>query len=324
METRASYVAVGGFVLALVAGLVVFVVWLGKFQGQQQFAYYDILFAGSVTGLQVDGPVRYRGIPVGHVADIRIDPSNIEMVRVTIQVRRGTPVRRDTVASLEMQGVTGVSYVLLSGGMQESEPLPETSKQPYPMVASKPSRLEELFQGAPDLLNKLSRLVDRVDQLVSDENRQAFGQILVNLQELTGAFAEGSGGLSQLLTNGAAAVDQIRSMSAEFQSLAQGLEALAKDTRTQVSKVGGESDATIRDLRATAKTFAAAAQQIEALIKENRGPLHDFTSTGAYELTQLFTEIRLLVASLSRVSAQIERDPARFLFGDRQKGFKAE
>ena len=74
METRASYIAVGAFVLVLILGLVGFVIWVGKFRGAEQFARYDILFAGSVTGLQVDGTVRYRGIPVGRIIDIRIDP----------------------------------------------------------------------------------------------------------------------------------------------------------------------------------------------------------------------------------------------------------
>ena len=74
METRASYIAVGAFVLVLVLGLVGFVIWVGKFRTQEEFARYDILFSGSVTGLQVDGTVRYRGVSVGRIIDIAIDP----------------------------------------------------------------------------------------------------------------------------------------------------------------------------------------------------------------------------------------------------------
>ena len=139
METRASYVAVGAFVLALAVGAIVFVIWLARFQGQLEYAYYDILFPGSVTGLQVDGTVRYRGITVGRVYDIRIDEENTELVRVTIEVQQGTPVKEDSVASLEIQGITGVAYVLLSGGSNDSPRLPETSEAPYPLIASKPS-----------------------------------------------------------------------------------------------------------------------------------------------------------------------------------------
>ncbi|HUL07691.1 MAG TPA: MlaD family protein, partial [Candidatus Acidoferrum sp.] len=142
METRASYIAVGAFVLVLILGLVGFVIWVGKFRGAEEFARYDILFAGSVTGLQVDGTVRYRGIPVGRIIDIRVDPANIEMVRVTIEVKADTPVRTDTDASIELQGITGVTYVLLKGGKQDSPALPVTMKEPYPQIHSIPSRIE--------------------------------------------------------------------------------------------------------------------------------------------------------------------------------------
>ena len=84
---------------------------------------YQIAFAGSVTGLQQGSQVRYRGVPVGRVADIRIDPQRVEWVLVTIEVERGTPIRQDTVASLEMQGVTGIAFVQLQGGTQASPPL---------------------------------------------------------------------------------------------------------------------------------------------------------------------------------------------------------
>src|SRR5215813_11509676 len=165
METRASYIAVGSFVLALFVGLLGFVVWIGKFQGQVELARYDILFAGSVTGLQVDGTVRYRGIPVGRIADIKIDPRNIATIRVTIEIKADTPVRTDTVASIELQGITGVTYILLKGGTQESAALPVTMEAPYPVIKTVPSGIERLFESAPDLLSKATVLVDRVTLL---------------------------------------------------------------------------------------------------------------------------------------------------------------
>ena len=317
METRASYVAVGTFVLALAAGAVVFVIWLARYQGQLEYAFYDILFPGSVTGLQVDGTVRFRGITVGRVADIRIDDSNIELVRVTIEVERSTPVRDDSVASLEIQGITGVAYVLLSGGSNSAAPLPETSEQPYPRIASKPSKLEEIFEGAPDLVNKLNLLVERITLMFNDDNQQAIGQTLANVRQITGTLADNREAMNQVLSSGAAAAEQIRLMSAEFT-------ALAAELRSQAGSVGADAGASMAALRKTADQITQVGAQFDRMLAENREPIHDFTSTGLYEMTQLMTEIRLLVASLSRVSAQIERDPARFLFGDRQKGYETQ
>jgi phospholipid/cholesterol/gamma-HCH transport system substrate-binding protein len=324
METRASYVAVGAFVLALIAGFVGFVLWIGKFQVEQQFARYDIRFAGSVTGLQSEGTVRYRGIPVGRVTDIRIDPENIELVRVTIEVNRETPVRVDTVASLELQGITGVSYVLLTGGLQSSAPLAQTMEEPYPVIKSVPSKLEQLFQGAPDLIIAANRLVDRVTLLFDDKNVQAIAEVLDNVRNVTGSLGQERESIHALLTNGAAAADQIRTMSAE-------VEGLAHDLRGSVGKLSDRTDKTVADLektstelRKTAQAFTGVANQVSTILKENRAPIRDFSSNGLYELTQMVTEARQLVASLTRITSQIERDPARFFFGDRRQGFEPQ
>jgi phospholipid/cholesterol/gamma-HCH transport system substrate-binding protein len=317
METRASYVAVGAFVVLLAAALAGFVVWLGKFQDKEGLAYYDVRLSGSVTGLQEGGTVRYRGIPVGSVFKLQIDPEDIQLVRATIRIRRDTPVRTDTVASLELQGVTGVSYILLSGGSQTAESLPVTREPPYPVITSKPSTIEQLFEGAPDLVNRLNELVGNINQLFDDNNRAAISDTLANLQTVTGALADNAGGIAQLLSSGAHATDEVAAMSAEFT-------ALAKDVRVTMKDFSGDGRAALKDMRATAQAFTGAADQLEAMINENRTSIRDFTSTGAYELTQLFSELRFLVSALSRVTEQIERDPARFLFGDRGRGFEAQ
>lgn len=317
METRASYVAVGTFVLVLAAGLVGFVIWLGKVQGQEDLVSYDILFEGAVTNLQVGSAVRYRGLAVGRVVDMRIDDEDIDRVRVTIQVRPNTPIRSNTVASLEYQGITGVAYIQLTGGSPAGKPLPEGDGPPYPVIASKPSQLEQLFEGAPDLVTSLNTLIDRVTLLFSDQNRRAIDETLRSVQLLTATLAHETGDLKQVLTDSAAAATQVRMMAAEF-------EQLAGDARLQLNSVGGEAEATIAELQEAADSFSAVAREIEMLVRDSRTPIRDFTVGGLYELTQLITETRLLVASLSRVSSQIERDPARFFFGDRSRGFEAQ
>ncbi len=316
LETRASHIAVGAFVLVLVAGIAGFVVWIGKYR-QPDVVFFDIKFSGNVTGLQVDNIVRYRGIPVGRVKAVRIDPANPNLVLVTIEVVKGTPVRVDSVASLELQGITGVTYIQISGGSPVSQMLPQTRDKPYPLIAAQPSKLEELFEGAPALLAKLNQLADRLNLLLSDENARAISGTLANLETLTGALAAQSGGLKELLENGAAAAEQIRQTSVEFRILAQ-------DLRSEVKGVGGSARATIGELQATARSFAAVADELDRVIQENRAPVRDFTAYGLYEATQLMSDLRQLIATVGRVTAQIERDPARFFLGDRARGFQAQ
>ena len=123
METRANYVMVGSSVLAALATIIVFVFWLGSRQLSHREEVYHTYFTGSVAGLAGGSPVRYRGVPVGTVGGIEIDPQNIERIRVTLKLRANTPVRTDTVASLETAGITGASYIELSGGTQASPAL---------------------------------------------------------------------------------------------------------------------------------------------------------------------------------------------------------
>ena len=113
METRANYVLVGSFVLVMVVSLLVFVVWFGKVQFEAEAKRFEIVFTGSVTGLSAGSPVRYSGVRVGEVRSIRLDEEDPGKVDVIIEVAADTPIREDTVARLEIQGLTGGLYVLL-------------------------------------------------------------------------------------------------------------------------------------------------------------------------------------------------------------------
>ncbi|HJP20349.1 MAG TPA: MlaD family protein, partial [Alphaproteobacteria bacterium] len=136
METRANHMLIGAFVLLVVAGIFGFVIWLAKIEIDREFASYHIYFEGSVSGLNKAGEVRYKGIPVGSVKEIVIDPKNPNRVRVRIEVVANTPVREDSEATLELQGITGVSYVQLSGDDPKSPKLKRKKGQELPIIAS--------------------------------------------------------------------------------------------------------------------------------------------------------------------------------------------
>ncbi len=303
METRASYIAVGAFVLVLILGLVGFVVWVGKFRGAEEFARYDILFAGSVTGLQVDGTVRYRGIPVGRIIEIRIDPGNIEKVRVTVEVKADTPVRTDTEASIELQGITGVTYVLLKGGKQDSPALPITMKAPYPEIKSIPSKLEKLFESAPDLLSKATNLIDRVTLLFSDENEENISATLANLRALSDRFSKGGGNLDAMLESGKSALAKIDSMSTE-------LEGLAKDLRSQLNTPGTEGRTTVADILGNANTAIQQLQktggEFEQLAHDVRGQLSTPGPAGSPTVADLLREGTVTLQRIQTVGTDFQ------------------
>lgn len=324
METRASYILVGSFVLAFVAGAFAIVTWFAKTEFDRKPAQYHVYFTDSVTGLAIGSPVRYRGVAVGSVADIRIDPKNVERVRVTLEVATETPIKQDTVASLGLQGITGAAYVQLGGGTQESATLVAKEGDPLPVIAAKASGLERLLTKAPELFEKAFVLVERLSDLLDDSNRKAVADTLQNLHAVSQNLAASSGSFDQVLTEAGGAVTSLRAASERIEALANSMQdrvgPLADSTRDTMA----ELKVAIAGIRDTARSFTEVAKLLDRMIAENREPLRDFSRRGLYELSQFIAESRLLVADLTRLTVQIERDPARFFFGDAQKGFEAK
>ncbi len=329
METRANYLLVGSFVLLIVAGTVIFILWLAKFQFDQQFTRYDIDFPGSVSGLKTGATVELNGIPVGEVINIRIDPDNVEHVKVTIEVPANTPIRADTVASMQLQGITGGVSIQLSGGTQDAPPLTAKPGNKNAVIASQSSALEQFLEGAPELLTGLQTLVARAATLLNAENQDAFANTLANAAALTGALAARTGDIELLLTEASGTMTNLREAS-------QTMVALSDRANATLESVGGAADsvtktvgasqpdlaALIVDLRRTSNSITTMTDEMNELIEENRPSLRDFTGDGLYELTSFLTEARALIDGLDRVTTQVERDPARFLFGNQQQGYE--
>jgi len=309
METRASYLVVGAFVLSLIAGGFGFALWISRANLKDDSTYYYIYFKGAVTGLQNGSQVLLRGVPVGRVADISIDEKDVELIQETVSLKPGTPIKTDTVAELQMQGITGLSFVQLSGGTTSALPLEPRLEKRRAVIPSKPSSLERVFESVPEVTAALTELAVRANDLLNDNNLRAIGGVFANLDAVTGALASSKDDLSKSLHDAPA--------------LIANLNALAEDLRKDVNKLTDQSGGTAVALTKTAQSFDNLANDIQAIADENRAALHDFGRSGLYELTQFLADARLLVNTLNRVAAQLERDPARFLFGDQQKGIEA-
>jgi phospholipid/cholesterol/gamma-HCH transport system substrate-binding protein len=323
MEIRASYVIVGAVVLTLLAGLAAFSLWLVEAGVDRDVARYEIAFAGSVSGLQEGGQVLYRGIPVGRVAEIRIDPDNVEDVLVVVETDRATPIKQDTVATLEFQGLTGIAYVQLRGGTQESARLDPNAAQPA-RIPSRRSALERVFESTPELLVQALALVDRLSLLLADENLAAIAGTLQNVEKLTAVLAERSGDVDAVLTGAVDMADEIQKTSVEVRQLASDLRQLTGRLDQQVEGVSGDLVGTLTELRGAASSLAGAAGQLQQVLGQLEQPVDDFAATGLYEFTQLIGETRILVAALSRITKEFERDPAGFLIGRSSRGYQAE
>ena len=339
METKANHLAIGSFVLASVVGLILFVLWLSKAEIDRKLDAYHIYFSGSVSGLSVASKVRYRGVPVGTVTAIGIDPDNSELVVVTIEVTEGTPIKDDAVAALEMQGITGLVDVQISGGSKNSPQLVAKQGELLPVLASVPTKFEELLAGAPNLLARATLLIDRAMLMLSNENLIAFTQTLANVQQLTADISESFGALETLSNDVSDIAATIRATAIEIEGLVGEISErlpgmLDEASATLVSAEGalgavntstrtltGEATATLDQVRDTASSLADTAEQLTLLVAENRASLKDFSGEGLYELSRFLAEARELVAGLSRISDRFESDPSGFLFRGNEEGY---
>ncbi|MGH6945189.1 MAG: MlaD family protein [Geminicoccaceae bacterium] len=322
MEVRASYLLVGSIVLALVVGLAAFSVWLVRADVDRDMARYEIAFEGSVSGLQEGSQVYYRGVPVGRVADIRIDPQNVEQVLVTVDIERAAPIKQDTVATLEMQGVTGLAYVQLRGGTQASAALEPGEGGEPPRIPARRSALERVFESTPDLLAQALTVADRLSVLLNDGNLEAAGAILANLRTFSGALAGHADEVGAALDGTATAADQVAAAASDLRQLSGDLRRLVAKLDHQVDGTGGQLVQTLTELRGAATALGGAAGQLDGMVGDLRQPLDDFAGSGLYDFTQLIGETRMLIAALTRISKEFERDPASFLLGSSQKGFQ--
>lgn len=273
METRSSYVIVGTFVLAMIAALFAFVIYIAKVQFDDVNYDYHIFFTGSVTGLQEGSAVRYRGVAIGVVSDIRIDPDDASQVRVTIEVPSSTKLTQDSIASIEMQGITGIAYIQIFGGAKGSPPFERMPGQ-VPVIPSKPSQISEVFDAAPQLLNRLITLSERAAEFLTPENAEKVSNILTNTESIS---------------------------------------ASASSALEDFSDVAAKSDELMTSLTAT-------SEQARRMLAENREPLKDFTNTGLYDAALLIAEMRELMSNLSRLTAQVQRDPSGFLLAGPRAG----
>ncbi|MBV9550966.1 MAG: MCE family protein [Alphaproteobacteria bacterium] len=300
METKANYVAVGAFVLICVIGLVVTLLWLAGAQYSQEYSYYQTIFKGSVSGLGKGTLTRYNGIEVGRVTDLTFDPNDPQSVIVTLQVQPNLNIREDSVASIASQGLTGGSYVEISGGTRSSPLLVAKPGQRYPIIRSKVSTLQQLEQSAPEVVAKLNVAASRINDLLKDENRRAVAETLNNLDTITTTLAARSGEIDATIRHANAAV-------ANLDKASQGLQPIMDHFNGTITHVNG----TIDTADTTLKKYGKVADDADAFIN----------GEGLAQLSDLIGEMRRTVANLNQLSAQLNKEPTKLLFGDRRKGY---
>jgi phospholipid/cholesterol/gamma-HCH transport system substrate-binding protein len=298
MESRVSFVAVGAFVIVLSTALVAGLLWLssGKYY-RKTYDTYQVYMSESVAGLNLNSSVRYRGVDVGRVRAIALAPGNVEQVQVTLDIERGTPVKVDTIATLQTQGLTGIAFVELTAGHRESPPLAARPGEPYPVIASGLSLFASLETSIPQLLASLNRTSDSLNALMDEESRQALKKSLADLERISHTLAARSPAIDTGLKDASLAMQNAARFTAQLPDL--------------VARVERSTEAFDRMTRQVGAAGASASGTID----ETRGELRQFTGETLPEVRALVTDLRTLTAALQRTVGEIERNPGVLLQG---------
>jgi phospholipid/cholesterol/gamma-HCH transport system substrate-binding protein len=314
METRAHYVAVGAFVLAVIVLGFVAVLSLGKVEFAQDLKRYYIFFKGSVVGLSKGSVVQYNGITVGRVVDVRVDPDDLEKIQVTVEIDQNlVPIKTDARAFVDTNLLSGVATIQIRGGTRDAKELEPEPGHRYPVIAAGSSVFQRVSEAGPQLLDRLTVAADNLNDLLSDENRKAVSDTLRNLRTITEAFVAPSREVSELVGNANRTVLQMTALLDHVDHGFNGKGGLKE-----------EAAQALADFDRLAKNLVDTNRQLQQVLQENRSGLREFTQSTLTQVSNLVTDTQRFIAGLSRFVASVERDPARLLFGERREGYRPQ
>lgn len=306
METKANYVLIGAFTILVTLFLLGFGLWAAKYSSDKSWREYDVIFREPVTGLTEGSSVQYNGIAVGTVDNLKLAPHDPRQVIARLKLQADAPVRTDTRAKLSMTSLTGSPIIQLTGGDPRSPRLRETADGQVPVIQAEPSALQNIADTA-------NRLVERLDQVLSEENVKRISGTLDNIETLTGSIADQREDLGALIVNAREASEQLNT------TLESSNRAISDIDRELVQKL----PALIAKLDSTLTRLDAAAGGADRILSENRAAINSFANDGLAQLGPTLGELRALVRDLRRISDRLEANPARYLLGrDAPKEFE--
>lgn len=311
METRAHHVLIGLVTVLVVAGAMLFGLWLTKSSVDDAFKDYEVIFNEAVSGLSRGSAVQYNGIKVGDVTSLRLDPKDPRRVLARVRLSGDTPVKEDTQAKLTLAGVTGNSFIQLSGGTPKSPELKGKDGK-LPVIIASPSPISQLLNDSSDLVTNINLLLHNANQMFSENNIDRLSNTLANLEQTTSAFANHKGGISQAIEQLAQVGKQANATLAETQAL----------MRNANSLLGTQGKQAIGSAEQAMQSLAASTATINSLLNDNRQSIDD-GAQGLNQLTPAIRELRETLNSLKGISRRLEADPSGYLLGrDNNKEFQ--
>lgn len=309
METRANYALIGALVILAAVAIASFVLWLGQSEFRRDYKLYDIVFEGPVS-LEEGAGVRYIGVRVGEVATVRIDKNDQSKVRVRIRVSREAPVREDSTATIQLAGITGITYVQISAGkgpLMEGRP-----GGPVPIIRSERTLVDQIVAGSAEALGRANLTIERMNLLLTDENIEAVGSTLQNVKSFTGMLAADDG----LGVQASTTLKDMSAASVAFEAASKDLQALSKTAETGLAEAGEDLKVLVGDFRKVADAATGTLESSQKAV-DAATALIDGPATVTFENTSAASQdLRVLINRLDRAVRELERNPQGFVVGE--------
>lgn len=296
METRAHHVIIGLFTLLAGAGAVLFAIWISNANTSSDYRYYTVVFREAVTGLSRGSAVQYRGIPIGDITELTLDPADPAQVLAGIRISGTAPVTRDTKARLTFTGITGNTVIELVPGSQDS-PLLEGDGTQAARIYATPSPISSLLANGEDLMTNINQLVTNARDMLSEENAERVAGTLASIEQAASALSSQS--------------DDVKALVSQLTEASKQATELISNVNTLVNEQGTR---TLNNVEDTLESIASTSETLEQMLNDNS----EAFSNGMQGLSQLepaIAELRGSLTALRSISRRLEDNPARFLLG---------
>ncbi|NJO54234.1 MAG: MCE family protein [Bacteroidales bacterium] len=297
METRANYLIVGLFTLAVIASGFVFVWWFSRPAQRTEGVSIEIAYSGAVSGLRTGSSVLFNGIRVGEVRSLRLDLVDPRQVIAVATVQPSTPVRADTKAGLEYQGLTGIASVSLTGGRADAPP-PQPGPNGLPRIVAEGSSLQDMMSMVRTVAGQAESVLARIDRLIAD-NQADVRTAVSGITRFSEALGRNSDAIDGFVKDASAAATSIASVSAKIEQLVG-----PDDGKGVVAEISGAARA-VREL----------AENLDKRTAAITTGVTRFTNQGLREFEAMATDGRRTINDFDRTLRNFERNPRQFIFG---------
>ncbi len=246
MENKARYTLVGLFIIVFLSSLILFILWQAKYSFKAEQNYqYRVYTKTSIAGLNVDSFVEYKGLSIGTVKKIRIDPQNQEQIEIILNITHPTIIKEDSYATIQSQGITGNKNIEIDGGTINAEAvIPQEDS--YKIIPLQQSFFDNLTASAQDMTQNINLTLLQINKLLSNKNIQNIENTLTSLENNSKSFNNTIEKLNTILdTNAPNTLSNIDTLTKEWTSLSIEIkDLLSKDIKTLLSKANSTMDST--------------------------------------------------------------------------------